>query len=132
LPVLAETWIPRFARNDIAIWGDNFFSHPLVSTFVFDQNNGEITATESETLLYASRNRHLRTAARNSLPLAEHPHSASAVVDLKDASAHRSVRIRYPPCNGDLSSGESARVTVNLGYAFARRTSRQQDGSATD
>jgi hypothetical protein len=100
--------------------------------FAVDQNDGEIMPAESEPLLDASRNCDLHTAAWNTLSLAEHPHGSGTVVYLKNTRAHRSIGIGYTPCDSDLSSGESARVAVNLGYPFARRASRQQYGSGTD
>jgi hypothetical protein len=94
--------------------------------FAFDQNDGKIASAKGKTLLDASRHGYLNPAARNTLPLAEHPHGSGAVVYLKDASAHRAEGIGYSPCDRDLPASESAWVAVNLLYAFARGTSRKQ------
>ena len=112
---------------------DWFYSPRLsLAAFAFDQNDGEVAPAEGEPLLDVSGHRYLDTNARNTLPLAEHPHGSSTVVYLKDTRTHRSVGIGYTPCDRDLPACESAWVAINLLYALSTGTSRKQQRRETN
>src|ERR1700676_275215 len=98
----------------------------LRSTLCLEQNRGEISSAEREPLLDHSGDRHLRAASGNAVAFTKDPHGPGAVVNLKDTSSRGPKGIGNPSRDRDLFPGESGRILVDFGNAFAPRTSRQE------
>jgi hypothetical protein len=123
---------PRFARDDSAEWDTvavklalNLQAAPSRQCRrPVPNRGGEVTSSESESLLDASGDRQFGSASRNAVVLAKYPHGSGAVVELEDSGSRRSEGIGNLSRNGDLLAGEPAWILVNLGDALPGMASR--------
>src|SRR5580700_9937954 len=100
-------------------------------TLGLEQDGGEVTSSEGESLLDASGDRQFGSASRNAVVLAKHPHGSGAVVELENSGSNRSEGIGNLSRNRDLLAGEPSWILVNLGDALPGRASRQQQTRQT-
>jgi len=98
----------------------------------FPQDGSKAAATEAEALFNAAGCGYSSTIPRHPKALAENPHRAGAVIDLKDAASQRSKRAADPSGDGHFLAYKSPRITVNVGYACTRRAPGKQKARAYD
>ena len=92
----------------------------------FAQNDHKLPATEGKSLFNVADHRDLCTCAGYTVSFAENPHEAGSVVNLKNAAAHGSERVRDMTSNSNFFSRVSPRVLIDLRDAFAWRAARQK------
>src|SRR5438445_128509 len=84
----------------------------------------------AEALFNAAGCGYSSTIPRHPKALAENPHRAGAVIDLKDAASQCSKRAADPSGDGHFLAHKSPRITVNVGYACTRRAPGKQKACA--
>jgi hypothetical protein len=100
-----------------------------VAPLGFAQDGREIPATQSEALLNVAGYGYFGAGPGNAILSGENPHGTGVIIDEECAASEGPVRIDDPAGNCDLLAGVAARITVDLGDAFSRRTASQQQDS---
>jgi len=98
----------------------------------FPKDSCKAAATEAEALFNATGCGYSSAIPRHPKALAENPHCAGAVVNLKDAAPQRSKRAADPSGDGHFLAHKSPRITVNVGNACTRRAPGKQKARAYD
>jgi len=98
----------------------------------FPKDGCEASAAEAKALFDATGGGDSSAIARHSEALAENPHGTSAIINLKDAAPKRSKRTGDSSGDGHFLARKSARITVDVGDACARRAPGQQKAPACE
>src|SRR5262249_59427469 len=95
--------------------------------FGLAQNHAKVSSPEGKALFYAPRNGDLAAVARYAIVLAKHPQAAGSVIDLENAIAQSTERVRYRALNPDVLSREAPGVAIDIGDAGLCWTSCRQN-----
>jgi len=95
----------------------------------FTQYGGETSTPEIETLSDPSGHSHSRAIPRNSVALAEYPHTSGAVIDFENTGAERAERAHNLPGNRDFLVGITSGISINVRNGGSLRASRKQQGA---
>src|SRR5437016_5598411 len=93
------------------------------------QHHAEAASPKTESLLHAPGHRHSASIARHAKILADNPHAAGAIVNLKQSITQRAKRIGDLPMDGYFLAGITSGIAVNIFNSGAGRASCQKKNS---